>query len=148
MSDDEDAIAGVQLESVSSKNPLVDADGLLREGSKPPAPIGLAPTVPTTPNPPPTPPPRGLRVDSVGIAVALNSQRSMPKPKIKVGGGRGGRGATRASPGAASRAAAFKKTSEPTQLLWIFEVGLQEALQVRGRREVPGHSQRRFPTNF
>ena len=85
MSDDEDAIAGVQLESVSSKNPLVDADGLLREGSKPPASKGITPPVPTTPNPPPTPLPSGPRVDSVGMAVALNSQRSMPKPKIKVG---------------------------------------------------------------
>eukprot|EP00518_Triparma_eleuthera_P016772 CAMPEP_0197559942 /NCGR_PEP_ID=MMETSP1320-20131121/22217_1 /TAXON_ID=91990 /ORGANISM="Bolidomonas sp., Strain RCC2347" /LENGTH=48 /DNA_ID= /DNA_START= /DNA_END= /DNA_ORIENTATION= len=48
MSDDEDAIAGVQLKSVSNKNPLVDADGLLHEGSKPPATKGQTPPVPTT----------------------------------------------------------------------------------------------------
>ena len=110
--DDKDAIAGVQLEHFSNKNPLVHADDLLDEDSKPSASKSLTNPVPNTSEPSPTPT-RGPRVDSVGMAVALNSQRFKPKLMTKGGGGNGGGGRhKRASPGAAhSRAAAFKKTS-------------------------------------
>ena len=61
MSDDEDAIAGVQLESVSSKTAVVQTACCV--SSKPPATKGLAPS-PYYPNLSDATP-RGPRVDSV-----------------------------------------------------------------------------------
>ena len=68
---------------LSRKN-ILRPDNLLDEDSKPPASKGASP-----PHAKPTPKAtRGLRADSAGMAVALNSQRF--KPKLAKRGGMGG----------------------------------------------------------
>ena len=87
--DDDKTAAEVQLECVAKQNPLV-TERLPHEGatsdeeSKPPI---LKEPPPRTPTPPKPPKKLTLKADSVGMAGALNAQRTMPKKRADGGGG-------------------------------------------------------------